>query len=130
MMRTLSLATVLAAALVLPAMAQDAKPGPRAPPAATSPQQQGDSITLTSQEAQAWIGKPVYSSDGKKIGEVAAFGRGTDDKVITMHADTGGFLGMGETRVSLTPAQFKLAGDRVVLDLTAAQAKDLPKVQK
>lgn len=123
MMRTLSFATVLAAALVLPAMAQDAKP-------ATSAQQQGASITLTSQEAQAWIGKPVYSSDGTKIGEVAAFARGTDDKVITMHADTGGFLGMGETRISLTPAQFKLAGDRVVLDLTVAQANDLPKVQK
>jgi hypothetical protein len=47
-----------------------------------------------------------------------------------MQADIGGFLGLGETRVRLTPAQFKLQGDRAVLDLTAAQAKDLPKVQK
>ena len=47
-----------------------------------------------------------------------------------MHADIGGFLGLGQTRVKLAPAQFKLQGDRVVLDLTAAQANDLPKVQK
>ena len=130
MIRTFSLATVLAAAIALPAIAQDTKTVPAAPPAATSPQQHGDSISLTSQAAQAWIGKPVYSSDGKKLGEVAAFARGTDDQVIAMHADTGGFMGMGETRVRLMPAQFKLSGDRVVLELTAAQAKDLPKVAK
>jgi hypothetical protein len=130
MLRILSLATVVAAAIALPAIAQDTKAPPAAPPAATSPQQQGDSISLTSQAAQAWIGKPVYSSDGQKLGEVAAFARGADDKITAMHADTGGFMGMGETRVRLSPAQFKLSGDRVVLELTAAQAKDLPKVAK
>jgi hypothetical protein len=88
------------------------------------------SMTLTAQEEKAWIDKPVYSSDGKKIGEVAAFARGTNNAVSEMHADIGGFLGLGETRVRLMPAQFKLQGDRVVLDVTAAQAKDLPKVAK
>ena len=128
MIRTLSLATVLAAAIVLPAIAQDAKPVPAAPPAATSAQQSG--MLLTGPEALAWAGKPIYTSDGKKIGVVAAFQRGSDNKVIEMHADVGGFLGIGETRVKLAPAQFKLADERVVLELTAAQAKDLPKVQK
>lgn len=46
-----------------------------------------------------------------------------------MHADIGGLLGMGETRVSVTPAQFKLQTDRVVLTLTEEQAKALPKVK-
>ena len=64
------------------------------------------------------------------MGEVAAFQRSGDNSVTEMHADIGGFLGIGETRVRLTPAQFKLQGDRVLLDLTAAQAKDLPTVQK
>jgi hypothetical protein len=87
------------------------------------------SITLNAAQAKSWVNKPVYSSDDKNIGEVAAFARGSDDKVSEMHADIGGFLGLGETRVKLTPAQFKLAGDRVTIEMTAAQAKDLPRVK-
>ena len=85
---------------------------------------------LTADAAKLWIGKPVYSSDDKKIGEVAAFARGTDNTVNEMHADIGGFLGMGETRIKLMPAQFKLQGDRIVLNLTADQAKALPPLAK
>jgi hypothetical protein len=36
---------------------------------------------------------------------------------------------MGETRVKIMPTQFKLQGDRVVLNLTQEQAKTLPKVE-
>ncbi len=39
----------------------------------------------------AWIGRPVYSIDDKKIGEVSAI---VGDQV---YADIGGFLGLGET---------------------------------
>ena len=155
MIRALSLVTVLATSLALPAMAEEAKtiaPG-TAPTSTMSDQvpapemkrdaqatdnksgpgaaQQDASISLTEQEVLRWIDKPVYSSDGKKIGEVAAFQRdAATNKVIGMHADIGGFLGIGQTRVKLTPAQFKLQGDRVVLDLTSAQTNDLPKAQK
>ena len=155
MIRALSLVTVLATSLALPAMAEEAKtiaPG-TAPTSTMSDQvpvpqmkrdaqetdnksgpaaaQQDASISLTEQEVLKWLDKPVYSSDGKKIGEVAAFQRdAATNKVIGMHADIGGFLGLGQTRVKLTPAQFKLQGDRVVLDLTAAQTNDLPKAQK
>jgi hypothetical protein len=45
-----------------------------------------------------------------------------------LHADIGGFLGFGKTRVKLTPQQFKLQTDRVVLSLTQQQAEHLPKV--
>jgi len=154
MIRVLSLVTVLATSLALPAVAEDAKtivPG-TAPTSTMSNQaplsllksdaQETDSksgpvsaqdviSSLSTQDAMRWLDKPVYSSDGKKIGEVAAFERdAATNKVIGMHADIGGFLGLGQTRVKLAPAQFKLQGDRVVLDLTAAQASDLPKVQK
>ena len=94
-----------------------------------APAQQNAGISLSEQEGKTWIDKPVYSSDGTKIGEVVAFQRDADKKVIGMHADIGGFWGFGQTRVNLTPAQFKLQSDRVVLGLTAAQAKELPKVQ-
>ena len=87
-------------------------------------------MSMTAQETQAWVGKPVYSSDGKKIGEVVAVARGSDDKVSEMHADIGGFLGMGETRVRLMPTQYTMASDRVTISVTSALAKDLPKVMK
>lgn len=88
------------------------------------------SMKFTAEEEKAWFDKPVYSSDGTKIGNVAAFARGTDNSISELHADIGGFLGLGETRVRVMPAQFKLQVDRVVLDVTATQAKNLPKVMK
>ena len=84
---------------------------------------------LTETEAKAWIGKPVYSNDQKKIGEVIGFQRDKDNNVSELHAGIGGFLGMGETQVVVTPAQMKLEADRVVVDIPSNQAKDLPKVK-
>ncbi len=98
-----------------------------APPALPSIASQ--SITLTDDQARGWIDKVVYDSDGKKFGEVAAFARDGSGKVTEMHADTGGFLGLGRTRVRVMPSQFKLIDDRAVLSLTAEQAKALPKVE-
>ena len=73
--------------------------------------------------------KPIYSSDGKQIGEVVTFKRGADNVVLELHADIGGMLGIGETRVKLMPQQFTLQNDRVVLNMTEAQAKNLPRVE-
>ena len=106
----------------------DSKSSPAAATAETVVQK-GPRLTLTEQDSKIWINKPIYSSDGKNIGEVVAFQRDADNNVIGMHADIGGFFGMGETRVNVAPSQFKLYGDRVLLELTAAQAKELPKVQ-
>lgn len=86
-------------------------------------------VTLTEGQAKSWLNRPVYSSDGKEIGEVAAFKRAADNTVLEMHADIGGTLGIGETRVKLTPQQFKLQTDRIVLNMTEAAAKSLPKVE-
>lgn len=85
---------------------------------------------LTDEQAKAWINKVVYSSDDKNLGEVAAFKRDTAGNVTEMHADIGGFLGLGETRVRLMPSEFKFVNDRVVLNVTAEQAKTLPKIAK
>ena len=142
MIRSLSLAAVLATAIAVPAMSQqptspDGRPidptgiqNSTTMPPVGSTAQPAAGMRLTATEAQTWINKPVYSSDDKKIGEVAAFARSPDDTVTEMHADIGGILGLGETRVRLMPAQFKLQGDRVVLNVTSAQAKDLPKITK
>ena len=130
-MRTRLLCSLSAAALVAGAGIALAQTSPPAAtpdkPAAAAPS--AAKLTLTQDQAQSWIDKPVYSSDGKELGEIAAFRRGTDNAVQEMHADIGGLLGMGETRVKLTPEQFKLQGDRAVLNLTQEQAKNLPKVE-
>jgi hypothetical protein len=86
-------------------------------------------VTLTEGQAKSWINKPVYSSDGKEIGEVFAFKRAADNTVIEMHVDIGGMFGIGETRVKLTPQQFKLKIDRIVLNVTEAEANNLPIVE-
>jgi hypothetical protein len=122
MIRTIALATVLATAVALPAIAEDSK--------TTSTIQKAAGLLLTSQEAEAWIGKPVYSSDEKKLGEVAGFQRASDNAISEMHADIGGFFGLGEHRVRLMASQISLQSDRVVVALTAAQAKELSTIAK
>jgi opacity protein-like surface antigen len=140
MMRSLTLAAALTSALAVSAMAADATtavdpaavpaaaatvPAP-APAVAAAPAVA--SLTLTTQDGLAWANKPVYSLDGTNLGKVVDFQRGTDNAVIGMHADVGGFWGIGMTRVSLKTPQFKLQGDRVVLSLTAAEVKALPAI--
>lgn len=108
-----------------------AKPSPA--PAATPevmPSPGDKAPTLTEAQAKSWVGKPIYSSDGKNLGEVANFQRDSSGKVTEMQADIGGFLGIGETRVKVMPGQFSLASDRVLLNMTAEQAKTLPKSAK
>lgn len=129
MVRSFSIAIVLAATIALPAIAQTTTAQPSTlPSTATAPVTAP--LKLTADEAKSWVDKPVYSSDTTKLGEVAGFTRGTDNSVNEMQADIGGFLGMGETRIKLVPAQFTLHGDRVVLNVTAAQAKTMPSIAK
>lgn len=101
-----------------------------APPAASTTNVTKDNLVLTDAQANAWIKKAVFSSDGKNVGEVTSIQRDASGKISDLQAAIGGFLGMGETQVRLMPAQFKLDNDRVVLSLTAEQAKALPKIAK
>ncbi|CAN0462181.1 unnamed protein product [Phaeothamnion confervicola] len=95
--------------------------------AGTPPAGKVATLSLTEQEGKTWIDKPIYTSDGLNIGEVVDFQRDAANNVVGMHADIGGILGFGQTRVNVTSLQFKLSGDRVMLDMTAEQAKSLPK---
>jgi hypothetical protein len=133
-MRTNPLCSLAGAALLLgsgAALAQTTTTpaAPPAKPSVTTAAPENAKLTLTDAQAKSWVDKPVYSSDNKKIGEIVEFKRGTDNVVQEMHADIGGFLGMGETRIKLTPQQFKLQSDRAILNMTQEQAKTLPKVK-
>jgi len=86
--------------------------------------------TMTDAEAKTWVDKAVYSSDDKNVGDVAAIQRDASGKVTSVQADIGGFLGLGTTRVKIMPSQFRLSEDRMILDLTAEQVKQLPKAEE
>lgn len=83
---------------------------------------------LTDDQAKALKDKVVYSSDNKNVGEVAGIKRDADGRVTELHADVGGFLGFGETRVRVMPGEFTVLADRVVLTKTAEQVNALPQV--
>jgi hypothetical protein len=87
-------------------------------------------LTMTTEQAQRLVDKTVYSSDNKNLGEVAAVQRDSSGKVTEIHADIGGFLGLGETRVRIMPSQMKIADDRVTLNISSEEAKNLPKIGK
>lgn len=131
-MRGIGLKSLAGAALLLGgglAQAQTTPPTTPQSPPPSAMKSDDAKVTLTEEQAKSWIDKPVFSSDGKELGEVAAFKRSADNTVLEMHADIGGVLGIGETRVVLTPAQFKLQDDRVILNMTEQQAKALPQVK-
>jgi hypothetical protein len=78
-------------------------------------------VDVGSKPSDAWIGRAVYSSDGKHLGEVAAI---AGDQVLV---DIGGFLGIGETRVALDDDQIAtVTNNRIDLKLTEAEANSLP----
>lgn len=100
-------------------------PEPAAMPTTTS---DSTSPVMSDEQASALKNKVVWSSDQKNIGEVADVVRDNSGRVTELHADIGGFLGFGETRVRVAPDEFKVINDRVELNRTKDQASSLPKV--
>jgi hypothetical protein len=98
-------------------------PSVRPDPVQTAP-------VLTEAEAKELIDAKVLSSDGKNLGEVAAIQRDSEGRVTELHADIGGFLGMGQTRVRVMPSQFTISDKQVRLTMTAEQVNALPKIEK
>ncbi|OYW56853.1 MAG: hypothetical protein B7Y80_01870 [Hyphomicrobium sp. 32-62-53] len=126
-------ATPPAATEPTPASPEPATPAPpavqQAPaeiPAPTAEATQAP--VLTDDQARALKNKVVWSSDQKNVGEVADIVRDSDGRIKELHADIGGFLGFGETRVRVAPDEFRMMDDRIVLTRTQAQVETLPQV--
>ncbi len=117
----------LSLALAGNSFAQSIPPSTSTPAPVTSPAGTAG-MTLSDEQAKTWLKRALYSSDAKNIGEIEAISRDASGKVNEIHADIGGFLGLGQTRVRVMPTQIKLEGDRAVLNMTAEQARALPKV--
>ena len=110
----------------VPPPSPTADAAPTDQPAVKSP----ELMSMSDAEAKAWVDKTIYSSDGKNVGEVAAIARDASGTVSELHADVGGFLGLGETRVRVLPSEFKIQGDKIVLAVAAEQVKALPHLTK
>ncbi|MGE3915836.1 MAG: PRC-barrel domain-containing protein [Hyphomicrobiaceae bacterium] len=71
------------------------------------------------------VGKEIYGADNGDIGEVEnVVMQGT--QVRSVLVDVGGFLGIGERRVSIPVDQLRMEGDRVVTSMTKEQVRNLP----
>ena len=78
-------------------------------------------------EVKNWIGRPVYSSDNKKVGEIIEIKRDPDNKVTELYVDTGSFLGIGATRYRVTSEQIQeVKPDGLVLTLKETEVKSVP----
>ena len=89
---------------------------------------QGSDQPLTAQDAKGWVGKPVYSSDGKELGKITRLDSSAENKATQLYTDIGSTMGSGRHQIILPATRFSLESDRVVLDMTAAQATKLPKM--
>ena len=137
-MKTLLRGAVIAMIAGSAAYAQNpAPPEPHTPPTAkqTAPAPL-DTKTPTDSEAaarvgagfvpaQSWVGRYVYSNDGKELGKIVAVNPITPSEDI--YFDTGGFLGIGTTRKYVAAEHVRdVQSDRIVLNLSKAEADDLP----
>jgi sporulation protein YlmC with PRC-barrel domain len=82
---------------------------------------------LTADEATGWIGRSIFSADGKKVGEVIEVMRDPENKVTELSVDTGTYLGMGATQYRVTSEQIQeVRPDGLVLTLKESEVKSLP----
>ncbi len=100
------------------------RPMMAAPDAATPRAQATEQKTVA--DYQAWVGKPIESSDGQNVGEIAEIVAGRGDSVQEILADVGGFLGFGQKRVKLMPSQITQRGEKLVVSLTKEEINKLP----
>lgn len=89
---------------------------------------------LTAVTADQLKGVDIYDPMDAKIAEIADVVIGDGDKVTGIVTDVGGFLGMGEHRVSLSPEQvtiYKNADNamRAYVAMTKDELKALPKFE-
>jgi sporulation protein YlmC with PRC-barrel domain len=77
-------------------------------------------------DVEKWMGKDVYGTNGKKVGELNNVLIDPDGKVRAGIIEFGGFLGIGEHRVAVPWNQINAQGDRLTVNMTNDQIKAAP----
>jgi hypothetical protein len=82
---------------------------------------------ITADEVKDWLGRPIFTRDNQKVGEIIDIKRGPDGKVTDILFDSGAFLGMGAKRYHITGEQIRaMKPDGVVMSLDETQVKAMP----
>ncbi len=71
-------------------------------------------------------GLPVFSSDGKNLGQVVQVERGPDGKIQSIQIQVGRLLGIGEKTITIDGARIEALGDRIRAMMSADQVRQLP----
>lgn len=96
-----------------------------APRDASEPAQVGTSAAVM--DKKTLVGKPVFTSDGEKVGEVADVIKVNDAPRLISIAH-GGVLGIGERYAEVDVRNVSASADGVVVQMTAPQLAALPDV--
>ncbi|MDX2264483.1 MAG: PRC-barrel domain-containing protein [Hyphomicrobiales bacterium] len=113
-----------------PAPAPQAQPAPRtevSPSGQAVISRDSEGAIIPTEDRSKWVGMEIETADGDNVGEVAKV-TPSSGATQEIHADIGGFLGFGETRVKLTPEQISMRNGKLVTTLTKDELKNLPKV--
>jgi hypothetical protein len=94
--------------------------------AAIQPPQQAQQ-TQASQGSLA--GLAIYSTDGTKLGEITGVSMGLNGKVQLIRAEMGSQLGLGTSTVMITPDELEWKGDRLQLQMSTEQVRNVLRQQ-
>jgi hypothetical protein len=87
----------------------------------------GKGFIVATEEVKDWLGRPIFTRDNQKVGELIDIRRAPDGKVTDIFFDSGTFLGMGAKRYHITAEQIdQMKPDGVVMTLDEAQVKAMP----
>jgi sporulation protein YlmC with PRC-barrel domain len=78
------------------------------------------------QETAALKGLPVFSSDGKNLGQVVQVEKSADGKIQSIQIQVGRLLGLGEKTITIDGARIEQLGDRIRAMMSADQVRQLP----
>ncbi len=87
-------------------------------------------MIVAENEVAKWIGRPVYSSDNVKIGEIVEINRGPDNRIVDIIFDSGAAMGMGAVRHRALASQFQeVKPESVTLTVKEAEVATVPSPQ-
>lgn len=101
--------------------------GDRASATAVAP---ATGVFPVAKDVESLIGKDVYGTNGKKLGEINNLLIGTDSRVHAAVVEFGGFLGIGEHDVAVPWDKLNVTRDRVTVNMTEDQIKAGPRWNK
>jgi hypothetical protein len=82
------------------------------------------------QTQASMIGLPIHSADGMMLGQVTGLKRRPDGSLEAIEAEIGTPLGMGATKVLISPSDLRWTGDRIELQMMAEQVRSVLQGQK